>query len=1024
MPLPSWLRPLAARLTPARRGQPKRTPRRVPFRPRLEGLEDRAVPSAYLVTTTADSGPGSLRDALTQVNADTNHALYASPGNPGVDEIDFGISAASDTGGGFNAGTGVATITPLSGLPAVTNAVLINGYTQAGASQNTLLGPSALGSTDSTLHPEKYGDNAVLKVELDGANAGTATGLQLAGNNITVQGLVINRFAALGISVTGTGDVVRGNFLGTDVSGTTAFDGAGQPLGNGGADVYIQGSLTTIGGPTPAERNLISGAQTSSQVHLPPAQQAPGTGIYIAFGDRVAVQGDFIGTDVTGTAVVDGAGRPLGNAVFGIYSALGDVLVGGSVPGAGNVISGNGDGVRVQNGGVTLQGNFIGTDVTGTKGLGNASEGVFGLNTGSSTQTYGGPGSGNLISANGRGIRVQAGSNYVVQGNFIGTDVTGTRDLLNGNEAILTYAGSSNLIGGTDPGDRNVISGYTGAAIRESGDTVEGNYFGTDITGTRAIPSGNGVVLGVGATNNTVGGTTAAARNIICSGPYSDGYGVSIGPGGNTGSLPSNNVVEGNFIGTDVTGSVPLGNRIGVLVAGVNNLIGGTAAGAGNTIANGTDGVFVGDRSGPDPSTQYNSILGNSIYGNSDVGIRFQTGANNLLVNGTLTAYSASGATIVTGTLTSTPSTTFRVEFFANTANDPEGRTFLGSAPVTTDASGHANCAAFLSALPAGQGLVTETVTDPNGNTGGFSPGVTAVPLPPSSLSGMVWEDFNHDGQVDFGEKGIGGVTVTLTGTDFLGNAVNLSGQTDNDGAYVFLNLLPGTYAITETQPAGYGQGTDAVGTAGGSLSGTDQFSVPLGVGVNGLNYNFGERPTATGPVQKGQVAGIGFWNNKSGQALIKAFNGGTGTQLADWLAATMPNTFGVHAGANNLTGKSNAAVAALFQQDFVMKGVKLDAQVLATALSVYATNATLDSTKVAAQYGFTVGGDGLGAATVNVGASGDAFGVANNTTMTVMDLLLATDAQAVNGVLYGGNTTKRNEANDIFSAINQAGGL
>jgi hypothetical protein len=116
--------------------------------------------------------------------------------------------------------------------------------------------------------------------------------------------------------------------------------------------------------------------------------------------------------------------------------------------------------------------------------------------------------------------------------------------------------------------------------------------------------------------------------------------------------------------------------------------------------------------------------------------------------------------------------------------------------------------------------------------------------------------------------------------------------------------------------------------------------------------------------------------------------------------------------------------VAALFQQDFVLKGVKLDTQVLATALSVYATNATLDSTQVAAQYGFTVSGNGVGTATVNVGSNGDAFGVANNTVMSVLDLLLATDAQAVNGVLYNGNATKRNHANNVYSAVNQAGGL
>jgi len=133
---------------------------------------------------------------------------------------------------------------------------------------------------------------------------------------------------------------------------------------------------------------------------------------------------------------------------------------------------------------------------------------------------------------------------------------------------------------------------------------------------------------------------------------------------------------------------------------------------------------------------------------------------------------------------------------------------------------------------------------------------------------------------------------------------------------------------------------------------------------------------------------------------------------------------FGANAGSNKLVGKNNAYVAALFQSDFVAKGTRLDAQVLATALSVYATNATLDSSGVAAKYGFVVSGDGVGAATWSVGSNGDAFGVANNTTMTVMDLLLATDAQAINGLLYNGNTTKRNEANAVYIALNQAGGI
>jgi hypothetical protein len=144
---------------------------------------------------------------------------------------------------------------------------------------------------------------------------------------------------------------------------------------------------------------------------------------------------------------------------------------------------------------------------------------------------------------------------------------------------------------------------------------------------------------------------------------------------------------------------------------------------------------------------------------------------------------------------------------------------------------------------------------------------------------------------------------------------------------------------------------------------------------------------------------------------------------LANWLAATLPNMFGANF-SNDLAGKSNAYIAALFQSDFVVKGVKLDEQVLATALAVYATSATLDPTQVAASYGFVVSGDGVGAATWNIGPSGDAFGVANNTTMTVMDLLLATDDQAVLGLLYNGKTARRNMANTVYSALNQAGGI
>ena len=131
---------------------------------------------------------------------------------------------------------------------------------------------------------------------------------------------------------------------------------------------------------------------------------------------------------------------------------------------------------------------------------------------------------------------------------------------------------------------------------------------------------------------------------------------------------------------------------------------------------------------------------------------------------------------------------------------------------------------------------------------------------------------------------------------------------------------------------------------------------------------------------------------------------------------------FGALSGGDNLAGKSNPYVASFFQSRFVVHGQKLDAQVLATALAVYVTDPVLDNTGVGTQFGFNVSGNGVATATVNVGDDGTAFGVTNDTRVTVMDLLLAADAQAVNGVLYNGDAARRKEANDVFSGINESG--
>ena len=138
-----------------------------------------------------------------------------------------------------------------------------------------------------------------------------------------------------------------------------------------------------------------------------------------------------------------------------------------------------------------------------------------------------------------------------------------------------------------------------------------------------------------------------------------------------------------------------------------------------------------------------------------------------------------------------------------------------------------------------------------------------------------------------------------------------------------------------------------------------------------------------------------------------------------------MPHIFGAWTGQQ----VTNAQVAAAYQAKFVLKGVKLDAQLMATALSVYATDSSLGGNGAAA-YGFQVSQYGLGNATYNVGSNGAAFDVDNNTTLTVMDILLAADRFALNGILYYdlntamANAMLRKMANSVFAGINESGDI
>jgi titin len=357
-----------------------------------------------------------------------------------------------------------------------------------------------------------------------------------------------------------------------------------------------------------------------------------------------------------------------------------------------------------------------------------------------SGNTIGGdqPGQGNLISGNGStnpaqgsgsdGVHINShGSNNLVLGNYIGTDITGTVALPNLRWGVGDN-GYANTIGGLTPGAANVISGNRSDGVAFGGNlnVLEGNYIGTDPTGSSAVPNaGNGVNVAGGSTN-TIGGPTPGAGNVI-SGNTKNGLAVTAG----TGTL-----VEGNWIGTDHTGTAPLGNRMnGLLIQGSNNTIGGTTPGAGNIIGfNTLDGVQVmGNLQGGIPIGIQNGIQQNSIRGDGRLGIELtsspanpnQFGNNGQAYPGLDTVASNGVTTTVQGSLSSTPYDTFTLEFFANGAPNPsgygEGQTYMDSATVRTDANGYVAFTVTLNAGAADGQCVAATATDYLSNTSPFS---------------------------------------------------------------------------------------------------------------------------------------------------------------------------------------------------------------------------------------------------------------------------------------------------------------
>ena len=405
--------------------------------------------NTYTVTSTADSGAGTLRQAIIDANA-----------NAGADTIAFNI-----------AGSGPHTITITDFLPAISSPVTIDGYTQSGATPNTL--------------PVGQGLNTVLKIVLSAEGlffpGGGCVGVSTS--DVTIKGLVIrdcDTGNAAAISVSGGLDNVRieGNFLGTDASGTARTDQ--------GFAIQVQitsGTDAIVGGTTPASRNLISGCAA---------------GVTIQGGQGHRVQGNLFGLTKAGDALLEPA---CSASSFPITIANGSgILIGGA--GSGNAVAGLGNGMDVNGDGNTVQGNSLGTNAAGTQLVGELSQG-FGI--GGINQQIGGsaPGEGNVVGGVGFYVGMNVGGGgHVIQGNFIGTDLTGTLDLGN-KRAGISVGGSGLTIGGTGPGEGNTVAFNGGLLQGGGGISVTGQQVrirGNRIYGNKSVTSndGLGIDLAVG----------------------------------------------------------------------------------------------------------------------------------------------------------------------------------------------------------------------------------------------------------------------------------------------------------------------------------------------------------------------------------------------------------------------------------------------------------------------------------------------------------------------------------------------
>lgn len=536
------------------------------------------------------------------------------------------------------------------------------------------------------------------------------------------------------IRFTVTGTIRPGAALPT-ITAPVDLDGGSAPACAGAPAVEIDGSSA---GSNVNGLVVATGASGSSIRGLVVNRFGSGSGIQLLSDDNV-VQCSYVGTNAAGTTAAPNR--------FGVDVQNGNRnLIGGTAAGEGNLLSGNSfQGARISGLAATgnrVKGNRIGTDVTGTVAVGNLAFG--GVNLGGTANEVGGaePGARNLISGNGHGIFLPNGStNHVIEGNWIGVDVTGNAPLPNTSDGIAingtpTPPATGNVIRG------NVISGNGNSGVQLSGtnavgNTIEDNLIGVGADGTTAVRNGHPSILTAGWGVLTTSGDATIRRNTI----HNNGTGVQVGT--STSSVVAGVRITENSIAANARQSIDLGGE------------GPTANDA-------------GDGDGGPNGLQNHPVI------------------------------TVATTTSVSGTLDAAASTGHRIEVFASGACGDAAR-FLAAVDVATDAGGHAAFSVTLSGVAAGEQL-TATATTVAGSTSEVSPCAEATV---ATGRVRIVKRTEPAGGVGFTFTGPAGATTAADGELQGGEVIAFVQQDGTGSSMALLDLATGTVTPVPGTTAG-----------------------------------------------------------------------------------------------------------------------------------------------------------------------------------------------------------------------------